>query len=102
MPIIFAIVLVASSLLCSGLTSSASPVTYQLPPETTELRPGPGREAAQNNCLACHSVDYIAIQPPRKGKAFWESEVTKMIHTYKAEIAPDDVKTISDYLAGAY
>ena len=84
------------------LQALASPVTYQLPPETAELRPGPGRDTAQNNCMACHSVDYIAIQPPKKGKAFWESEVTKMIQTYKADIKAEDAKVISDYLATAY
>ncbi len=41
-----------------------------------------GFEAAQANCLVCHSVDYIAMQPPGKGAAFWESEVTKMVKVY--------------------
>ncbi len=98
-----AIVLIAGGVLGAlPLKAFASPVTYQLPPETAVLRPGPGRDAAQNNCTACHSVDYIAIQPPKKGKAFWESEVTKMVQTYKAEINPEDAKVISDYLATAY
>mgnify|MGYP000585410052 CR=1 FL=1 len=100
--------LVALALIAGGviggvpLKALADPVTYQLPPETAELRPGPGRDAAQNNCTACHSVDYIAIQPPKKGKAFWESEVTKMIQTYKGDINPEDAKVISDYLASSY
>jgi hypothetical protein len=31
-------------------------------------------------------VDYIAMQPPGKGAAFWESEVTKMVKVYHAPI----------------
>ncbi len=80
----------------------AAPVTYQLPADTAQLRPGPGLEAARNNCSACHSADYIAMQPPRKGKAFWEAEVAKMIKTYKAPISDTDAKVIADYLAEAY
>ena len=98
------VVALAASVLCVGPRSYANPVTYQLPAETATLRPGPapGREAAQNNCMTCHSVDYLAIQPPKKGKAFWEGEVSKMVQTYKAEISPDDAKAIADYLAVAY
>jgi cytochrome c5 len=96
--------LAAATVLCAKPRAFANPVTYELPPETAQLRPGqgPGREAAQNNCMTCHSVDYIAIQPPKKGKAFWESEVNKMVQTYKAEISADDAKVIADYLASAY
>ncbi|AWM85782.1 sulfite:cytochrome C oxidoreductase subunit B [Microvirga sp. 17 mud 1-3] len=80
----------------------AKPLTYELPEETATLKPGPGVDVAQNNCTACHSADYIAMQPPKKGKAFWEAEVTKMIKTYRAPIDEADAKTISDYLAQTY
>ncbi|MEJ1936882.1 hypothetical protein WDZ92_42355 [Nostoc sp. NIES-2111] len=80
----------------------AAPVTYQLPAETAQLRPGPGLETARNNCSACHSADYMAMQPPGKGKAFWEAEVAKMIKTYKAPISDTDAKVISEYLAENY
>ena len=87
-----------------GMTSTtiAEPLTYDLPEETAALKPGPGLEAAQSNCVACHSADYIAMQPPKKGKAFWEAEVTKMIKTYGAPIKESDVKAIADYLAQTY
>jgi sulfite dehydrogenase (cytochrome) subunit B len=80
----------------------AEPVTYDLPEETAALKPGPGVEAAQNNCLACHSADYIQTQPPKRGKAFWDAEVTKMIKVYGAPINEADAKTIADYLAQTY
>ena len=82
--------------------ASAEPVTYDLPEETAVLKPGPGLEAAQNNCVACHSADYLAMQPPKRGKAFWDAEVTKMIKTYGAPIAEADAKAIADYLAQTY
>jgi sulfite dehydrogenase (cytochrome) subunit B len=80
----------------------AAPVTIQLPEETAAFRPGPGAETATANCLACHSADYISTQPSKKGKAFWEAEVQKMIKVFKAPIEPADAKTIAGYLAATY
>jgi mono/diheme cytochrome c family protein len=91
-------------LLLPGIASlaRAEPLTYDLPEETAVLKPGPGLDAAQSNCVACHSADYIAMQPPKRGRAFWDAEVTKMIKTYGAPIAEADAKTIADYLAQTY
>jgi mono/diheme cytochrome c family protein len=86
----------------SALTASAAPRTYELPDEAVALRPGPGLEVAENNCKACHSADYINFQPPKKGQAFWEAEVQKMIKVYHAPISEADAKIISDYLAKTY
>jgi cytochrome c5 len=97
-----ALKLSAAAILASGAVAVAKPVVYQLPPETAKLRSGPGVEIAQNNCTACHSLDYIAMQPPKTGKAFWEAEVSKMIKTYKAEINDDDARAVVDYLATTY
>jgi mono/diheme cytochrome c family protein len=89
-------------LLSIASLARAEPLTYDLPEETAVLKPGPGLDAAQSNCVACHSADYIAMQPPKRGKAFWDAEVTKMIKTYGAPIAEADAKTIADYLAQTY
>ena len=78
-----------------------SPVVYQLPPKTAELKPGPGVETAAV-CRTCHSADYISTQPSGKGKAFWQAEVQKMIKIYKAPIGEDDAAVIANYLAAAY
>ncbi len=78
-----------------------SPVVYQLPDETAELKPGPGVETAIV-CQGCHSADYITTQPRGKGRAFWQAEVQKMIKAYKAPIAEGDVAIIVDYLAATY
>jgi cytochrome c553 len=82
--------------------SHAKPLTYEIPAETATLRPGPDMETAQNNCMSCHSVDYIDTQPRRRGKEFWEAEVKKMIKSYHAPISDADAKTIADYLAKTY
>jgi hypothetical protein len=90
-------------LLLAAAASSAlaEPMVYQLPPETAELKPGPGVDTAAV-CQACHSADYIATQPSGEGKAFWQGEVQKMIKAYKAPIGEDDASTIANYLASTY
>ena len=96
------------ALLAVSAPAIGSPITYQLPDETAEVtrawivKPSTGNESAQANCAACHSVDYISTQPPKKGKAFWGAEVQKMIKVFKAPIAEADAAAITDYLATNY
>jgi hypothetical protein len=80
---------------------NAKPISYQLPEETTQLKPGPNLEVAQNNCTGCHSVDYIKTQPqgPTFKKDFWQAEVTKMIKVYGAPIDDADVPKLVEYLS---
>jgi sulfite dehydrogenase (cytochrome) subunit B len=101
--------LALSALLAAGgfavaLSVSAAPVTYELPDETAAFRPGPNLDAAQGNCGACHSADYIATQPqgPKYKKDFWQAEVNKMIHEYGAPIEEADVPKIVEYLSTTY
>jgi sulfite dehydrogenase (cytochrome) subunit B len=93
--------LAAAGLAMTGV-SYAKPLTYALPEENLTLRPGPGVETVQNNCLMCHSVDSISTQPPNRGKAFWEAEVTKMIKAYHAPMNDADAKAIAEYLVKTY
>lgn len=86
----------------AGSCAIANPLSYELPDETAEFRPGRGVELAQSHCAACHSADYISMQPPKKGNAFWQTEVKKMKNTYGAPIEDADVKGIADYLASTY
>ena len=87
-----------------GAPASGAPVKIELPEEVAAFKAGPGVEAAQNNCLTCHSADYIITQPtgPKFGKDFWTAEVAKMIKVFGAPIADDDAKKIIDYLAATY
>lgn len=100
--LIAAIALITTGIGAQSL--AAKPRTYTLPDDTAELRAGsgPGFEATKNNCQSCHSVDYILTQPPKKGQAFWDAEVTKMIKTYHAPIEEADAKAIADYLTMLY
>ena len=86
----------------SASTALAKPLTYTLSDQEPVLRAGPGSEVAQNNCLSCHSGDYIETQPPKQGIKFWEAEVNKMIKNYHAPISETDAKIIIDYLSNQY
>jgi mono/diheme cytochrome c family protein len=91
-----------------GTAAQAAPDTYALPEPTAQFRPAPdaghaaGLQAAQENCMTCHSADYVATQPPGKGAAFWDAEVTKMVKVYHAPIEPAQAKAIAAYLGVAY
>jgi sulfite dehydrogenase (cytochrome) subunit B len=102
---VVAATLIGMSLAGSGLIDArARPVSYKLPDETAALKPGANLEVVQNNCTACHSVDYIKTQPqgPKFKKDFWQAEVTKMIRVYGAPVEDADVGKIVDYLAQNY
>ena len=89
--------------LCIG-PAMAAPVHYDLPEDTTGFRPGPNLEVAQQNCIACHSTDYISTQPRSFADmhAFWSAEVTKMQKLYGAPIEASDMPKIVDYLTATY
>jgi hypothetical protein len=74
------------------------PVKIDLPDSDKMFPDGPGSDAINNNCLACHSADMVLNQPALSIQA-WTAEVDKMINNYKAPVAPEDVGPIVDYLA---
>ena len=72
------------------------PVKVDLP-DSDRMFGGPGADAINNNCLACHSAGMVLNQPDFSKQA-WAAEVNKMINAYKAPVAPEDVGAIVDYL----
>jgi hypothetical protein len=66
-------------------------------PDSDKMFPGPGSDAINNNCLACHSAGMVLTQPALSKQA-WAAEVNKMINNYKAPVAPEDVGAIVEYL----
>ncbi|HWY60501.1 MAG TPA: cytochrome c [Rhizomicrobium sp.] len=66
-------------------------------PAGTEPFAGADADAINQNCLACHSADMVLNQPPMT-QAAWQAEVAKMIGTYKAPVASQDVDAIVAYL----
>jgi hypothetical protein len=74
-------------------------VKIDLPDSDRMFPAGPGSDAINNNCLACHSAGMVLNQPELSKQA-WAAEVNKMINSYKAPIAPQDVGAIVEYLTG--
>ena len=74
-------------------------VKVDLPDSDKMFPDGPGSDAINNNCLACHSADMVLNQPALSKQA-WAAEVTKMINAYKAPVASEDVGPIVEYLIG--
>jgi hypothetical protein len=69
-----------------------------LPDSNSMFPPGPGADAINNNCLACHSTDMVLYQPSLSKDA-WAKIVHKMIINYKAPVAPADIDAIVEYLS---
>jgi len=79
----------------------AEPLKIELPPETSSFKTGPGVEIANAQCLVCHSVEYVATQPPFP-RAFWASSIKKMREKYDAQIPEAQVEPLLDYLVERY
>jgi mono/diheme cytochrome c family protein len=70
--------------------------------ESVVLKEATGREVAELNCGACHSLDYIEMNAPFLDRKQWQATVTKMIDRFGAPIEEADVPAIVDYLATNY
>jgi hypothetical protein len=73
------------------------PLSVNLPDASATFPPGPSVDIANNNCLACHSVEMVLNQPTLP-KVTWEAEIAKMRNVYKAPVADGDVAAIVEYL----
>ena len=82
-------------------TARAPALDIKLPPETMAFKQDLGAEIANGQCLTCHSVEYVLIQPPMQ-RAFWKAEVVKMQQKYGAQIPDNQVEAVVDYLAKNY
>jgi mono/diheme cytochrome c family protein len=88
---------------CGCVIAMPAPgLTIELPADTVKLKPGPGADLAERQCLTCHSADYISVQPPGKPLAFWKAEVEKMKKVYGAQIPDDQIEPIANYLTREY
>jgi cytochrome c551/c552 len=85
----------------AAITVKAIALDIQLPAETGTFKQDLGAEIANGQCLTCHSVEYVVIQPPMQ-RAFWKAEVQKMQQKYSAPIPDDQVETVVDYLTKNY
>ncbi|MEK0086019.1 cytochrome c [Benzoatithermus flavus] len=91
-----------TSLLLAGLIGLLLARPALAGEDTITLEDGQGREVVEQNCAACHSLDYIVMNSPFLDRVKWEATVKKMIGTYGAPIAAEDADTIVGYLAAHY
>jgi mono/diheme cytochrome c family protein len=66
------------------------------------LKNAPGHEVVENNCAACHSLDYPRTNAGFLDQKGWQAEVEKMIKVFGADISPQDAAAIFEYLAKNY
>jgi len=97
------IFVIAASLFALPTMASAVEKAITLPPDDAyaELAPGPGVEVVRAQCGACHSTDYIVIQPHGDAKQ-WQGVVTKMRKIYGVVLNEQDTQTIVEYLVSTY
>jgi sulfite dehydrogenase len=83
---------------------AALALDIQLPPETAAYRPSalPGYRLVQQNCMVCHSAQYVQTQPPSSPRAYWEATVKKMKDPFGAPFRESDIPAMVDYLAKTY
>ena len=81
--------------------TTAFALDIKMPPETMAFKQDVGAEIANGQCLTCHSVEYVVIQPPMQ-RAFWKAEVVKMQQKYGAQIPDNQVEAVVDYLTKNY
>jgi hypothetical protein len=72
-------------------------VKAELPTGDRMFPEGPGSDAINSNCLACHSAAMVLNQPALP-RSVWAAEVNKMINVFKAPVDPNDIGAIVDYL----
>ena len=70
--------------------------------ESVKLKEGPGLDKVRQNCVACHSLDYIPLNSPFLDEKGWEATVNKMKKALGAPIKDEDVAPIAEYLAKNY
>jgi sulfite dehydrogenase (cytochrome) subunit B len=98
---VFAAACAALALSVAGQALSKS---IQLPPDGVQLKASslPGYAKAQANCVACHSAEYMAYQPPTAPRPYWDAMVKRMKMVFKAPLDDADIPVIVDYLAKTY
>ncbi len=69
----------------------------ELPPGDDIFPDRPNAEAADRNCLSCHSTETILNQPSMT-REMWAAEIAKMRADFKAQIPTEDDDDLLSYL----
>ena len=83
------------SVSANGVTLASTSV--DLPVDQTQYPDGPHADVINANCTTCHSAS-MALNQPALTQDQWKGEVSKMVETYKAPIAAQDMPAIVAYL----
>lgn len=83
---------------------NAMALEIKLPQETAAYKQSslPGYNLALQNCMTCHSAQYVSTQPPSSPRAYWEATVKKMKSPFGAPLKDEDMPAIVDYLVKTY
>jgi sulfite dehydrogenase len=84
---------ISLALMLSALPA-AHALEIQLPPETASYQPSelPGYRLVQQNCMTCHSAQYVSTQPQSLGRAYWDATVKKMKTAFGAPLRDEDIR----------
>src|ERR1700731_79843 len=98
LPIVMVLGVVSMPLAARAATAfELKSVKIDLPDSNRMFPDGPGSDAINNNCLACHSAGMVLNQPALSKQA-WAAEVNKMTNNYGAPRAPEDAGQTVEYL----
>ena len=84
------------------LLAALVPAPAQAEEDSIALKDAPGRDVVEQNCGACHSLDYIVMNSPFLDQPKWEATIKKMVASYGAPIEPADSAAILAYLTANY
>lgn len=86
------------------LSSAACALDISLPRETARFKESglPGYKLVLENCMTCHSVHYVQMQPPSSPRSYWSATVKKMKKPFGAQFADEDIPAMVDYLTKTY
>jgi sulfite dehydrogenase len=87
-----------------ALSSTACALDITLPRETARFKESglPGYKLVLENCMTCHSAQYVQMQPPSSPRSYWSATVQKMKKPFGAQFADEDIPAMVDYLAKTY
>ncbi|MDW3687743.1 cytochrome C552 [Cupriavidus sp. CV2] len=96
--------ILALALCAAGMAPAAQALEITLPPETARYTPSdlPGYRLVQQNCMTCHSAQYVLTQPPSSPRSYWDATVRKMKKPFGAPFADEDIPAMVDYLTKTY
>jgi hypothetical protein len=98
------ICVISVALLLTFGAATVGAKSIELPPDGVQLKSSslPGFNAAQHNCVACHSAEYMLYQPPSAARPYWDAMVKRMKAVFKAPIEDADMPVLVDYLVKTY